>query len=413
MIAVVAAVLLASALSPADAQRRDIVVDPSGAVRTIGAALAAARPGDRIVVRAGTYREPTLVVRTPGVVLDGDGWPVLDGEGKRAVLIVQADDVVIRGLVVKNTGVSHIEDRAGIRVREARRCIVEGNRVTNTLFGIYLERTADCVVRANELNARGSHEMISGNGIHVWQSAGVVVERNRVIGHRDGIYFEFSPLADVHDNVSERSERYGMHFMYSDSGRYERNRFVDNAAGIAVMYSRGVAFRGNHFEGSLGPAAYGLLVKDISGGAITGNRFVRNSTGVFLEGSSRLDVRDNDFERNGWAARVLANATDNHFTGNRFTGNAFDVTTNSRSATSTFDGNWWDEYDGYDLDRDGFGDVPFHPVRLFALVVERHPETLSLLRSPFVALLDATERVLPVLTPAALVDRRPLMRSPR
>jgi nitrous oxidase accessory protein len=146
---------------------------------------------------------------------------------------------------------------------------------------------------------------------------------------------------------------------------------------------------------------------------VTGNRFSNNSTGLFLEGSSHLVVRDNDFIQNGWAARVLADAVDNHFEGNAFTGNAFDVTTNSRSANSTFNANWWDGYRGYDLNRDGAGDVPFYPVRLFSMVVEQHPDALVLLRSPLVGILDAAERVLPVLTPAALVDRHPLMRAPR
>jgi nitrous oxidase accessory protein len=45
-------------------------------------------------------------------------------------------------------------------------------------------------------------------------------------------------------------------------------------------------------------------------------------------------------------------------------------------------------------------------------VVEQHPPALVLLRSPMVGLLDAAEHVLPVLTPAAIVDPRPLMRQP-
>ncbi len=391
----------------------DLTVGPGGRFATITAALVAARPGDRVLVRAGTYREPTLVVRAPRVTVEGEGWPVLDGQGAREVLVIAADDVTVRGIVAMNTGISNLEDRAGIRVRDARNCLIERNRLRKNLWGIYLQRAADCVVRDNDIEAEGVRQTESGNGIHLWYSPGARVENNRVRGHRDGIYFEFSSHGVTRGNVSERSQRYGLHFMFSDSCAYEDNTFRDNNSGVAVMYSRGVIIARNRFERSWGSAAYGLLLKDINGGEITDNVFERNSTGLFVEGSSRLQVRGNTFTQNGWAAKVLADADENTYTGNRFSGNAFDVTTNSRSANSTFEGNWWDEYAGYDLDRDGVGDTPFHPVRLFALVVEQHPAALLLLRSPLVSILDAAERVLPVLTPEALVDRRPLMRPPR
>lgn len=398
---------------PAMARAADIVVDPRGATPTITAALRVAHPGDRIIVLAGTYREPTIVVATPRLTIEGRDWPVLDGDNAHSVLIVAADSVTVRGLVIEHTGVSNIDDRAGIRVREAQGCLIEQNRLRDNLFGVYLQRSVGCVVRDNDIEAHGASQMTSGDGIHLWYSPWTVIEHNRVAGHRDGIYFEFSQHGVTRDNVSERSQRYGLHFMYSDSCRYERNVFRDNNSGVAVMYSRGIVIRGNRFERAWGSAAYGLLLKEILGGEIAGNVFLGNSTALFLEGASHLAIKDNDFLQNGWAAKVLADAEDDQFTGNRFAGNAFDVTTNSRSASSTFDRNWWDAYRGYDLDGDGVGDTPFYPVRLFALVVEEHPAALVLLRSPMMSVLDAAEHVLPVLTPSALVDRRPLVRSPR
>jgi nitrous oxidase accessory protein len=409
--AILAALLMVAA--PGRLCAADIVVDPRGAVKTITAALKIAKPGDRIVVLSGTYREPTIIVRTPRIVIEGRGWPVLDGEEQHAVLTVEADSVTVRGLVLMRTGVANLEDRAGLRVRNAQTCLIEHNRLRDNLFGIYIERSADCVVRDNDVSAHGVSQTSSGNGIHLWYSPGAIVEANHVTGHRDGIYFEFSQHGLTRDNVSEHSQRYGLHFMFSDSCRYERNVFRDNHSGVAVMYSRGIVIRGNRFERAVGGAAYGLLLKEILGGEIAGNQFTQNSTGLYLEGSTRLAVRDNDFVQNGWATRVLADAENNRFTGNRFTGNAFDVTTNSRSSNSIFENNWWDAYRGFDLNHDGVGDVPFHPVRFFALIVEQHPEALVLLRSPLVAILDAAERVLPVLTPEALIDRKPLMRSPR
>jgi nitrous oxidase accessory protein len=169
----------------------------------------------------------------------------------------------------------------------------------------------------------------------------------------------------------------------------------------------------NRFERNWGSAAYGLLLKDISDATVRGNRFAENTVGLYLEDSNRNAIQGNRFQANGWAVKVLANATDNRFTGNSFEGNSFDVSTNSRTASSSFDGNWWDHYRGYDLDRDGVGDVPYRPVRLFSLVVEQHEPALILLRSLFVELLDGAERLLPILTPDALTDRRPLMARPQ
>ncbi|NNF27336.1 MAG: nitrous oxide reductase family maturation protein NosD, partial [Gemmatimonadetes bacterium] len=83
--------------------------------------------------------------------------------------------------------------------------------------------------------------------------------------------------------------------------------------------------------------------------------------------------------------------------------------TNSRRSYSDFRGNFWDRYRGYDRNGDGVGDVPFHPVRLFSLVVAQNEPALVLQRSPLVALLDVAEQVLPVLTPASLVDPSPML----
>lgn len=403
---------LAAGLIAGRAQAQELVVAPTGPYTTITAAVRAVRPGGTIRIRSGAYQEPTIVVRVPGITILGEGWPRLDGAGAREILQIRADSVTVRGLEFANTGTSQMEDRSALRVTDVEGCTIADNRFRAALFAIYLERATGCLVRGNDIRGTGGEETRNGNGVHLWYSPHNRVENNQVRGQRDGIYFEFSRGVVATGNLSEGNRRYGLHFMFSDSCRYERNTFRGNGAGVAVMYSKVIVMEGNAFLSARGSAGYGLLLKDITDGAIIGNRFEENSTGLFLEGASRLDIRDNDFRRNGWAVRLMASAEESRFRGNLFAGNAFDVSTNSRNLNSDFEGNWWDSYRGYDLDRDGAGDVPFRPVRLFALVVEKHPEALLLLRSPVVAVLDAAERVFPVLTPA-LADPRPLMRAPR
>ncbi len=391
------------------AMGQGIVVSPEGPVRSISEAIRQVEPGGQVTVRKGTYREATIEVDKP-VTIIGEGYPVLDGEGDRQLMTVTADSVTIRGLEFRNVGVSFVEDRAALKADGVRYCRLESNRFINTFFGIYLARTSQCRVANNVLQGMGSTETRSGNGIHLWYSKQIEIANNTVKGHRDGIYFEFVEDSSVMENVSEVNLRYGLHFMFSDRCKYHKNIFRGNDAGVAVMYTDSVEMIGNRFEHNWGSASFGLLLKDITDSRIQDNHFVENTVAVYAEGSNRIIFERNDFVENGWAVRIMGNALDNVFMRNNFIGNAFDVATNSRRSNSRFEENFWDAYRGYDLDRDGYGDVPFRPVRLFSLIVEKLEPALILLRSPIIGVLDTAERVLPSLTPETLADTRPSMR---
>lgn len=405
----IGAFLLAAAL--AQGARPPLVVRPGGSLPTLTAALRDAHPGDTILVRAGSYREPVIYVDTP-VTIIGQGSPVFDGGGAHEIIVVRADGVTIRGLVLENVGASYTDDRAALRLAGVHGCRIEGNRVVNGFFGVYASRVDGCVIAQNVITGTGRGESANANAIHLYASRNVTVDGNSVSGHRDGIYLEFTRRSVIRDNRSARNTRYGLHFMFSDSCDYAGNVFRDNAAGVAVMYSHVVTVTGNEFSGSRGSASYGLLLKELRDSRVERNRFVRNTVGLYLEGTDRTVIAGNEFTDCGWGVKLMADADDADFEGNRFAGNSFDVATNSRSTRARFHGNYWDRYAGYDLDHDGFGDVPFRPVRLFALAVEQHPPAIILARSFFMDLLDTAERVLPVLTPEAISDDRPLMRWP-
>ena len=386
-----------------------VVVSPSGPVRTISEAVRLAPRGGRILVKAGTYREPTIIVNKR-VTIVGEGRPVLDGQGEREIMTVTADSVTVRGLVFRDVGSSYREDRAAIRVQEASGCTIDDNRFERAFFGIYLARVSGCRITRNTIVGNATTEAASGNGIHLWTADHVTIADNTIRGHRDGIYFEFVHFSDVQRNLSEGNLRYGLHFMFSDQCRYRDNVFRSNGSGVAVMYTRQVEMTGNRMEQNWGAAAYGLLLKEISDVRLERNVFSRNTTGLMADGTTRLTVTNNRFADNGWAIRLDANTQAGRVAANDFIGNTFDVATNGNNTDTVLEGNYWDAYRGYDLKRDGYGDVPFRPVRLFSVLVARNSPALILLRSTFVGLLDAAERVIPALTPDALADTRPAMR---
>lgn len=386
-----------------------VTVSQSGPVRNIRTAIALVARGGTIVVKPGTYRDTTIVVDKP-VTIIGENYPVLDGESKRQIMTVTADSVTLKGLEFRNVGVAYTEDLAAVKVIRSRNCLISGNRINNAFFGIYLQEASDCTVDRNVINASHGRDATSGNGIHLWHSRDITITGNTISGQRDGIYFEFVRQAHVRGNLSENNIRYGLHFMFSDSCDYENNTFRHNGAGVAVMYTHNVQMIGNRFQDNRGAAAYGLLLKEIADSRLINNVFTHNTSGLYADGATRLYASHNTFLNNGWALKLQSSTEDAVFTQNNFAGNTFDVSTNSRSTSSKFIGNYWSQYQGYDLDRDGKGDVPHRPVRLTSVVVAQNEPALILLRSNFLELMDAAERVIPALTPANLQDSAPSMR---
>ncbi|KAB7726821.1 nitrous oxide reductase family maturation protein NosD [Rudanella paleaurantiibacter] len=398
-------------LFPLLASARTVVVGPSGPVHTIRQGLAQAAPFDTLLIQKGLYREINLMVDKPLVIL-GQNYPVVDGEKKGEIFTIRAADVTVQGLELRNVGRTSTIDWAAVKILSTRRVRVVGNRIRNAYFGVYMSASDNCLVRQNDIAGSPQEEQTTGNAIHAWKCDSLTILNNHIRGHRDGIYFEFVTHSTIRQNYSHGNIRYGLHFMFSHENSYFYNTFRENGAGVAVMYTRKVIMRHNHFEQNWGSAAYGLLLKDISDSQIEQNTFRKNTVGIHMEGTSRINCRNNRLTENGWGMRIQASCNDNVFSQNTFIANTFDVATNGTTVFNTFDRNYWDKYEGYDLNRDGRGDVPYHPVSLYSMIIEQMPHGVVLLRSFIVTLLDRAEKVIPSLTPEALVDANPLMKQP-
>ena len=379
-------------------------------VKKIKQALALAKDGDTVLVHSGIYKEGTILINKK-IYFIGKNFPVLDGQHKKEVLSINANDVVVKGFKVINSGHAALNDPCGIRVYDKNNVTIQGNILDNNFFGIYLQNSTNCIVKNNVIKAYGKAEQLIGNGIHCWKSNNLQIIGNKITGHRDGIYFEFVTQSVIWRNIANNNVRYGLHFMFSNDDAYITNVFKNNGAGVAVMFTKNVKMFNNYFEENWGDSAYGLLLKEISDSYIFNNRFARNTSGIYMEGTSRIKVEKNSFESNGWGMKIQASCMENEIVNNNFLKNTFDISTNGSLVLNTFNANYWDKYEGYDLDKDGMGDVPYHPLSLFAVLTENTPSAMLLYRSFMITLLDKSEKVLPSITPDNFVDNKPLMKS--
>lgn len=383
-------------------------VGMSYSIKTISDAISQADDYDTLLISKGNYLEYDLLIDKP-LTLIGKEFPVIDGQSNGFVMTVNSHDVNISGIHFKGSKVSFVEDFAALLIEDSYNCNIIGNKFSDNFFALYLSRSYNCNLFKNELIGNALTEPSSGNGIHLWYCKNIIITDNVVSQQRDGIYLEFVKNSTIKNNRSFNNLRYGLHFMYSDSCKYSHNIFTKNGAGVAVMYTKYVEMLNNRFEQNYGAASYGLLLKDITDSKVSNNRFYHNSNGIYIENSNRVVIENNDFIENGWGMKIRSSSTDNLITHNNFISNSFQVAASGRQNASLFSENYWSDYNGYDLDKNGFGDVPFRPVNLFSLEVERHPPTIILLHSLFADMLNLVEKIIPTLTPETLVDEKPLM----
>ncbi len=378
--------------------------------KSIKNALDKIQSGDTIYVHEGIYKEGNIIL-SKTVNLIGVNFPILDGQKKYEILSIKAANTLVSGFRIQHSGFATLDDPCAIKVYDTRNVTICNNILDDNFFGIYLQFSKNCIIKNNQIKAYGIEEQQIGNGIHCWKSDSLQVIANKVSGHRDGIYFEFVTNSVIWRNISTSNIRYGLHFMFSNNDSYISNVFKNNGAGVSVMFTHKVKMFNNTFTENWGDAAYGLFLKEISDSYIFGNKFHKNTEGIHMEGTSRIKIEKNIFEANGWGMKIQASCMENEIVSNNFVGNTFDISTNGSLVLNTFNGNYWDKYEGYDLDKNKIGDVPYHPLSLFSVIVENNPPAMLLFRSFMVTLLDKSEKIMPSLTPDNFIDNTPLMHS--
>lgn len=390
---------------------KEIVVCSSCEVKSVKAAVEMAEDGDIVRIKSGIYKEHDIRIINKSISIIGENYPVIDAEMKGTAISVQADNFSIEGVEIRNIGKSHTKDFAAILMAHSKNFSIKNNKFNNIFFGLLIEKSTFGKITGNVIKSNAVKQDNSGNGIHLWHSSDIEVSKNQVSGTRDGIYLEFAGNTIISENVCKDNLRYGLHFMFSNHNKYLDNVFESNGAGVAVMFSKHIEMHRNTFRKSWGSASYGLLLKEINDADLKHNIFESNTTAISADGTNRVNYTENDFRNNGYAIKIRGACYQNIFTRNNFLHNSFDVAYTGQLNENEFKNNYWSDYTGYDLDKDGIGDVEYRPVKLFSYLVNQTPEAIVLLRSMFIGLLDFSEKVSPIFTPKELIDPTPNMKK--
>ncbi len=360
----------------------------------------------------GDYSGPVNITRP--ITLDGQGQVRIDGGGEGTVVTVQADGSVIRGLHITHSGDNHDGTDAGL-VLEANDILVEDNTIDHCLFGIHLKRAHDNVLRSNRISSMDTEPSLRGEGIRLWYSEGNLIEGNRLQRVRDLVLANSVDNHIVGNSISD--SRIGMELVFADGNRLENNDFNRNGTGIVVLYSNDLVIRGNRLSHMRSTSGAALSLKESSQVLLAENQILHCAVGLSanapIHPENTFELTGNRFAYNDIAIYFYGEKGGHQIRGNRFEQNFTNVAVSSPvgAREQTWLGNYWDDYQGFDIDQDGSGDLP-HEIHAFSdrIWLDR-PMARFFRGSPLLELIDLVERLAPFSAPQLVLrDPRPRVR---
>mgnify|MGYP000851001903 CR=1 FL=1 len=383
----------------------------SSALPALQPMIDAAKEGDVVAPAAGRYAGPVLIDKP--LTLDGSNGVEVDGGGKGTVIHVRTNGATVRNMRVVNSGDQHNDIDAGIRI-EGNFNVVKDNVIEEALFGIDLQEAHNNVVRRNRIGSKADAELgVKGDAERLWYARSNRLEENIIRDSRDFVIWYSSGNTVVGNQVS--MGRYGLHLMYARDNTIEDNRFDRNAVGIYLMYDEGDVIRRNRIVQALGAAGVGIGLKEVSNVLIEDNEVLYNAVGLafditpFQPGST-VEITGNTIAFNDIGVSFLSDRPGNIFKDNRFLSNTQHVAMRlfESAARAEWSGNHWDDYQGFDQNRDGIGDKPY-AMRSFADRLWMDVPNAGFFKgSPALSVLDFIERLAPFTEPLLLLkDKEP------
>ena len=377
--------------------------------------LDTAQPGSVLRLPPGTYLGPAVINKP--LTLEGGGQVVIDAGGHGTVLTVKADRVTLRGLHLRGSGDSHDALDGGL-MAEGRELLIEDNRIDDVLFGMSLHKVNDSVVRRNRIRSIKGDAADRGDGLRLWYSTGNRIEDNDIAQIRD-ITVANSPFNRYLRNRIIDSRR-AFNFLFSHRSLIEGNHLERNSTGIIALNSDGLIIRSNRILHAMDASGAGIALKETSAALIIDNEIVHCAHGIMA------DSPMNPLNRIVFIRNLIAhNVTGVYFYGakgghmavdNTFRSNLWPVSIigDGDPMNDIWWGNYWDTYEGFDRNHDGFGDHPYDLLAFADRLWLEIPAAKFFRNAPVLELLDFLERLAPFSAPALILrDTAPRMAPSR
>ncbi len=374
-----------------------------------------AKSGSKLQLPEGIYKG-NITIDKPLIIEGISHKTVIEGDGKGTVVTVTSPFVTLKNMTIRHSGDQHEYVDAGVALKKVHHCNVINCRIEDSLFGIDLQETDESNISGNFITSKPFDLGLRGDAIRLWYSNDNILSKNHITRSRDFVVW-YSHGNLIKENFGEYG-RYSLHFMYTGKNIVLNNRFEHNSVGIFFMYSRDTIARGNVITNSLGTTGLGIGLKDCSNYTIKENKILYCARGFYIDRSPYEPetfnyIEDNYILYNSEGIHFHSLSLHNIFKNNTIKGNIEAVVNDSYNTKITeniWDGNYWDNYEGFDKDGDGIGDTPHNLYYYADKMWLLNPNVKFFYGSPVISILNFLAKLAPISEPVKLLtDKHPKM----
>ena len=376
-------------------------------------AIDRASAGSIIKLPAGVYKG-SIVINKPLTIIGKEDGVIIDGEGKGSVIKTTGSYITLKNLKIINSGDMHHTIDSAITMQKGSQCEISNCIIDNCLFGIDAQMINNSIIANNTITSKNVDLGLRGDGLRLWYSNDNIIKQNSLIKSRDMVVWY------SHGNLIEQNTgtygRYSLHFMYAGKNIVKNNHYKFNSVGIFFMYSQDTIATGNVIQSSLGATGMGLGLKDVSNFTIKDNTIIYCAQGIYIDRSPFEPDTKNWIENN----KILYNSEAMHFHSlsennivkeNIIMGNIEDIVNDSRGSKTNnneIEGNYWDNYAGFDRNHDNIGDTPHKVYQYADQLWVYNPDVKFFYGSPVISLLNFLAKLAPFTKPLFLLeDKKP------
>jgi len=246
---------------------RTWTVDDDGPAdfHTIQDAINAASSKDIIYVYSGTYFENVVVNKTVSLIGENRDTTFIDANKTGAVVYVTANDVIIKGFSIRNSGQWYF----GIYLADGDNGTIQYNNVMNNWYGIGLS----------------------------WSSSNMIFGNNVIANNEDAIFLGSSSYNNISgNNITNNGIGFWISWSSNNNVVSENNIIANERQGIMLDKSSNNIISVNNI---ISNKACGVYIRESSDNHIFGNYISNDGVGIYLNGSSNNMIFHNNFIDNG------------------------------------------------------------------------------------------------------------------